>query len=640
MNTLKTTIRKYMQLITLFSVAVILIMVTFILVMIEQNRAYETAVKTFSQIEQILAENQKELADAQQEYTQTCIHNAETISRIIENEPDIVYDTEELKRIAEITEVDEIHIFDNTGRIFAGTHPEYFNYTFDSGEQMRFFKPLLEDKTLQLVQDITPNTAEGKLMQYSALWSRTGDFIVQVGMEPVNVMKITEKNELSHIFSLFAVSPEAGYCAIDAETGEIIGATLAKYIGRNINEIGLTIDNIQTNTHGFPATIDGNKTYCVFKKADNIYLGRIVLNNELYQQIPTISFLLAACLALIALILSHAATSYINRYVVERIQEVNQKLRSISDGNLDESIDIQSSLEFSELSTYLNMMIKSLLDNSKKMSYVLSKANRYIGVYEYNPHMNKVRFTEYIPMILGIDADEAERLASNYNLFKSFIDNIRRNPVPNEPGIYRLSEQAEQYVRLEELDENNKIFGVAINVTSEIIRRRALEFERDADLLTGLYNRRGLDNKLASLFKEPEKLGFSAFVLIDADGLKAVNDTYGHEKGDIYLKNIARMIHNFGSKSSIAARQGGDEFILFLYQYDSEEELLNAIHALEGIQDWGTAQIDDKTFVRLSFSLGYSLTKADMTYSELIIEADKRMYENKRRRKKDGKDTV
>lgn len=228
-----------MQLITLFSVAVILIMVTFILVMIEQNRAYETAVKTFSQIEQILAENQKELADAQQEYTQTCIHNAETISRIIEKEPDIVYDTEELKRIAEITEVDEIHIFDNTGRIFAGTHPEYFNYTFDSGEQMRFFKPLLEDKTLQLVQNITPNTAEGKLMQYSALWSRTGDFIVQVGMEPVNVMKITEKNELSHIFSLFAVSPEAGYCAIDAETGEIIGTTLAKYIGRNINEIGL-----------------------------------------------------------------------------------------------------------------------------------------------------------------------------------------------------------------------------------------------------------------------------------------------------------------------------------------------------------------------------------------------------------------
>lgn len=365
-----------------------------------------------------------------------------------------------------------------------------------------------------------------------------------------------------------------------------------------------------------------------------------MLNSELYQQIPTISFLLAACLALIALILSHAATSYINRYVVERIREVNQKLRSISDGNLDESIDIQSSLEFSELSTYLNMMIKSLLDNSKKMSYVLSKANRYIGVYEYNPHMKKVRFTEYIPMILGIDADEAERLASNYNLFKSFIDNIRRNPVPNEPGIYRLSEQAEQYVRLEELDENNKIFGVAINVTSEIIRRRALEFERDADLLTGLYNRRGLDNKLASLFKEPEKLGFSAFVLIDADGLKAVNDTYGHEKGDIYLKNIARMIHNFGPKSSIAARQGGDEFILFLYQYDSEEELLNAIHALEGIQDWGTAQIDDRTFVRLSFSLGYSLTKTDMTYSELIIEADKRMYENKRRRKKDGKDTV
>lgn len=624
-----------MQILTLFSVTVILVIFTFILIKIEQTRAYETSIKTFSQIEQILEENQKELTDIRQAYAQTCIHNAETISLIIENDPDIVYDTEKLKKIAEITEVDEIHIFDSTGRIFAGTHPEYFNYTFDSGEQMRFFKPLLEDKSLQLIQDITPNTAEEKLMQYSALWSRNGDFIVQVGMEPVNVMKVTRKNELSHIFSLFAVSPEASYYAIDAETGEIIGTSVEENIGKNTDEIGLPFDSIKAETHGFPATINEKKTYCVFKKAGDIYLGRIVLSSELYQQIPTTSFLLAACLAIIALVLSYAATSYMNRYVVKKIQAVNAQLRSIADGNLDETINIHSSLEFSELSTYLNIMIKSLLDNNKKMSYVLSKANRYIGVYEYNPHMKKVRFTEYIPMILGIDAEEAERLSSDYNLFKSFIDNIRRNTVPNESGIYRLSEKSKQYVRLEELNENNKIFGVAVNVTSEIMQRKALEFERDADPLTGLYNRRGLDNKLASLFKKPEKLGCSAFVMIDADGLKTINDTYGHEKGDIYLKNIARMIHHFGPKCSIAARQGGDEFILFLYQYDNEEELVNAIHDLEMIQDCGSAQLDDTTCVRLSFSLGYSLFKTNMTYWELIGEADKKMYENKRRRKKD-----
>lgn len=64
--------------------------------------------------------------------------------------------------------------------------------------------------------------------------------------------------------------------------------------------------------------------------------------------------------------------------------------------------------------------------------------------------------------------------------------------------------------------------------------------ERDIDSLTGLYNRRGLDIQLSKLFEEPEKLGYCAMVMVDADGLKIINDTYGHEKGDIYLKKLLK----------------------------------------------------------------------------------------------------
>ncbi len=520
MHTLKRIISRYMQMLTFFSLTLILIVIVYIQTTIEQRRAHDMAMRTFSQIEQVLEENQKELSEIQETYRKTCLHNAEAIARIIEGEPDIVYHTEELKKIAEITEVDEIHIFDNTGRVYAGTHPEYFGYTFDSGEQIMFFKPMLEDKSLQLVQDITPNTAQGKLMQYSALWSRNGDFIVQIGMEPVSVMKVTEKNELSYIFSLLRVNPEANYYAIDTETGEIVGATASEHVGKKADAIGLDFDNIEANKYGFFATIGGEKTYCVFKKAGDNYLGRVILSSELYQRIPTTAFQFAVCLIVTALILSHAATSYMNKYVVERIHEVNQKLHSITSGNLNETIDIQSSFEFSELSSYLNSMIKKL------------------------------------------------------------------------------------------------------------------ELERDIDLLTGLYNRRGMDNRLTALFQEPEKLGCSAFIMIDADGLKEINDTYGNEKGDLYLKNIAHIINNFGSKCSITARQSGDEFILFLYGYDNERELIDTIRTLEHIQNHSTAQLDTDICTRLGFSFGYCVTKPDITYPELIKEADKKMYENKRERKK------
>lgn len=636
MQTLKTIIRKYMLLLTLFSVSVMLIVIVCIQMSIEQKNAYENSMKTLSQIEQVLEDNRKELIEIRREYRQNCLNHAETIARIIEGTPEMIYDVDALKEIAKIVGVDEIHFFDDTGCIFAGTHPEYYGFTFDSGEQMRFFKPMLKDKSKRIVQDITPNTAEGKLMQYSAIWSKNGDIIIQVGMEPVSVMKVTEKNELSYIFSLFRVNPDANYYAIDAESGEIVGATDLKNVGMTPQEIGISFEDMQAHEDGhdgFFAKVNGQKSYCVFKLADDIFLGYTISTNALYQRIPINVFQLTACLALIVLILSWAVTIYMNKFVVEKLRNVNEKLHSIAIGNLDEQIDIQSSQEFSELSSYLNSMIKSLLNNIQKMSYVLGKTNMYIGVYDYNLYTKKIHYTEHLPKLLELDRDQMKEIASDFDLFHTFMDAIRQNPIADEPGIFLLSEEPERYVKLEEVTEQDEVWGIVIDMTSTILRRRKIEQERDLDPLTGLYNRRGLDSKLNALFREPEKLGYSAFVMLDADGLKEVNDTYGHQKGDIYLKKVAEIIKNFGERSSIASRQGGDEFVLFLYHYATEDELLRALESLEQIQYQQSACIDDVLCIPVRFSFGYCLTRANTEYSTLIKEADKNMYANKRQRK-------
>ena len=614
------------------------ILVTIILVMIfiyqllrEQNRAYENATGTFSQIEQVLEENQKELEEIHQEYRQTCLHNAEAVSRILEGDPDALNSVDELKEIAASVEVDEIHIFDTTGRIVTGTHPQYYNYTLDSGEQMMFFKPMLEDKTLKLVQDITPNTAEEKPMQYSAVWSSNGEFIVQVGMEPVNVMKVTEKNELSYIFSLFRVNTEADYYAIDAESGEIVGSTDLEIVGCNLSEIGFDFNDVKNDADGFHAKISGRKSFCVFKLIGSNYIGRVISIQNLYQRVPGTILLLLICLMIVAFFLAQAVIKHTNKYVVDRIHDVNEKLQSITNGNLEETVDIQSSIEFSELSDYINIMVKSILDNNKKMSYVLSKTNLYIGVYEYNEHMDKIRFTEYIPRILSLDIESMKQLSSDTRKFNDFLDKIRENPISNEESIYQ---NGDKYIRLEEIRNNNEVFGVVVDVTAEVMKRKEIETERDIDILTGLYNRRGLDMKLSNLFSKREELGHSAIIMIDADGLKGINDTYGHEKGDIYIKKISEIINDFGSKSSIASRQGGDEFVLFLYDYDTENELFKEIENLKYIQNNSFTQLGENLHVPVRFSFGYSITNKSQDYQSLLKDADDKMYKNKLARKK------
>ena len=122
--------------------------------------------------------------------------------------------------------------------------------------------------------------------------------------------------------------------------------------------------------------------------------------------------------------------------------------------------------------------------------------------------------------------------------------------------------------------------------------------------------------------------------MIDADGLKEINDTYGHEKGDIYLKKIANLINNFGIKSSVSARQGGDEYILFLYDYDSEEELSRTIETLRYIQSTSTASLGKGIAVPLRFSMGCCVVENEYDVQKLFKIADERMYEDKVERKK------
>ena len=127
------------------------------------------------------------------------IVRAKAVAYIINANPDAENNVDELKKSANLMSVDEIHLFDTTGKIYSGTIPEYYGYNFDSGDQMEYFKPMLEDKTLTMCQDVTPNTSEGKKMMYAITWDETGTRMVQVGIEPVRLLNEVKQNEISSI---------------------------------------------------------------------------------------------------------------------------------------------------------------------------------------------------------------------------------------------------------------------------------------------------------------------------------------------------------------------------------------------------------------------------------------------------------
>ena len=107
---------------------------------------------------------------------------------MIDADPAVEYDVDELQKIAKLMAVDEIHLFDDQGTIYSGSAPKYFGYNFDSGTQMEYFKPMLKDKCADHVPGCTPNTAEGKKMMYAITWNEDGTKMLQVGIKPKRLL--------------------------------------------------------------------------------------------------------------------------------------------------------------------------------------------------------------------------------------------------------------------------------------------------------------------------------------------------------------------------------------------------------------------------------------------------------------------
>jgi diguanylate cyclase (GGDEF)-like protein/PAS domain S-box-containing protein len=174
---------------------------------------------------------------------------------------------------------------------------------------------------------------------------------------------------------------------------------------------------------------------------------------------------------------------------------------------------------------------------------------------------------------------------------------------------------------------SNLLQGLLNDITERKRAESAAQELAMRDSITGLLNRRGLDNVLNSLLSspgaEPRRL---ALLLVDLDYFKAVNDTYGHAAGDLVLREVASVLTHCVRRTDIVGRTGGDEFVVLLPGIDDSrkaEEIARNIIASLG----KPIAVGDGKFARVGASIGISLAGATRDpASELLRRADVAMY--------------
>ncbi|MBE5942254.1 MAG: EAL domain-containing protein [Lachnospiraceae bacterium] len=157
----------------------------------------------------------------------------------------------------------------------------------------------------------------------------------------------------------------------------------------------------------------------------------------------------------------------------------------------------------------------------------------------------------------------------------------------------------------------------------------AMEKLAYTDALTGLYNRTAFF-KFANEVLSDNKSGFKnhAVIFIDLDGFKSINDTLGHDYGDLLLKAVTQKFSSFINEDDILARNGGDEFVILRNQVKSAEDLEQFLQKLVSISSHPFL-LEDET-VHISLSAGVALFPQNgLSLGELMKNADIAMYSSK-----------
>ncbi|MCB1995913.1 MAG: GGDEF domain-containing protein [Burkholderiaceae bacterium] len=202
----------------------------------------------------------------------------------------------------------------------------------------------------------------------------------------------------------------------------------------------------------------------------------------------------------------------------------------------------------------------------------------------------------------------------------------------HEAEVYRLrhGELAQAHDRLQAL--HDALLAADVE-KSRLLERLAAQTRTDP--LTGLANRRALDEHLAAEFARSRRLSHPlALAMCDLDNFKQINDRLGHATGDLVLRRTATLLRGVCRDIDVVARYGGEEFCLVFLEadLDAAQRACEAARAAVATHDW-TAE---HPALRVTLSIGVADAEDSADPATLLAQADRRLYEAKRA----GKDRV
>ncbi len=320
-------------------------------------------------VKEKLAANETNIAQLTENLSSDNLAKTRAFADMLTADRSINGNTEKLNEIKDRLMVNELHIIDEDGIITSSTIDAYIGFDMKSGEQSNAFMVIVDDPSIEIVQEPQMNVAEGIVMQYIGV-ARTDDKgLVQVGVRPEVLEKTLAGTEISVVLQDIDYGEKGYIYAIDAASGLILAHRNSALIGTPAADAGFP----SSLTGSGRAVIDGTKGYYMAEEYNGQIIGTFMPSSEYYAGRRNQTIVVSLSMLIIFGILLWMINRLVDDKIVQGINRISNSMHEIARGNFSITVNEQGNPEFTMLSDSINRMVEGIQQSMRENDSLLEQ---------------------------------------------------------------------------------------------------------------------------------------------------------------------------------------------------------------------------------------------------------------------------
>lgn len=362
----------FTQRLIIYMIAALLVTIIAIFTMQTVTNNYNNTTSSKSKLADVrekLAGNEENIAQLTENLGENNLAKARIFADMLAAQPSIVDNQEKLLEIRDRLMVNEVHIIDEAGIITSSSIDAYVGFDMKSGEQSNAFMVIVDDPSIEIVQEPQKNVAEGIIMQYIGVARTDAKGLVQVGVRPEVLERALAGTDISVVLNDIDFGTNGFIYAIDKESGLLLSYPDTTLVGTAATEVGFPQDFVGKGK----AKINGASGYYYAEDNGDMIVGTFLPASEYYAARRNQTLIVSLSMLIIFGALLITIDRMVDSKIVRGINNITNDTKEIAEGNFDIIIDEKSTPEYEQLSSSINKMVESICQNMRENENLLSQ---------------------------------------------------------------------------------------------------------------------------------------------------------------------------------------------------------------------------------------------------------------------------